>query len=229
VSSGRLPAALGWTILTNDLIWWVPFAMILWQAARYHQSHAEQFTIPAPVRKIDPLGRMLSQRGASLLELSRNKPVLVVFLRHSGCTFCREAVSDIAEQRAQIESQGTEIVFVHMGQKEPVELLQKHGLTDVHSFRDPSCSLYDAFGLKLGSFRQLLGPTVWLRGTLAALAGHRYGGLDGNAFRMPGVFLLHDGEILRSYRHKSAADRPDYISLATVPETASGTPVEAGV
>lgn len=31
---GTLPAAFGFTILTNDLIWWVPFSLILWRAYR---------------------------------------------------------------------------------------------------------------------------------------------------------------------------------------------------
>ena len=34
---GTLPWIMGWTILTNDLIWWVPFGMILcraWQRRR---------------------------------------------------------------------------------------------------------------------------------------------------------------------------------------------------
>ncbi len=31
---GTLPWAVGWTIATNDLIWWVPFAMILYRAWR---------------------------------------------------------------------------------------------------------------------------------------------------------------------------------------------------
>jgi hypothetical protein len=34
ILAGRLPLSLGWTILTNDLIWWVPFGIILWNAAR---------------------------------------------------------------------------------------------------------------------------------------------------------------------------------------------------
>jgi len=34
VSSGRFPLAMGWTILTNDLIWWIPFSLILWKAAQ---------------------------------------------------------------------------------------------------------------------------------------------------------------------------------------------------
>lgn len=217
LSNGRFPPAFGWTIVTNDLIWWIPFTIILWQAARYHQAKVEQLTVRPPARKIDPMGRMMSQRGATLAELSRRQPVLVVFLRHSGCTFCREAVADIADQRERIEAQGTQIAFVHMGQTEPVDLLNKHGLSDLHCFRDPVCSLYDAFGLKLGSFRQLLGPFVWWRATLARLRGIRSGGFDGNVFRMPGVFLLLDGEVVRSYRHASAADRPDYVQLAKVP------------
>ena len=227
LSSGRLPAEFGLTLLTNDLIWWIPFAGILWHAMRFHQSKSEHFTVPAPVRRIDPLGRMVSQRGATLTELSRHNPVLVVFLRHSGCTFCREAVSDIAEQRKQIEANGTQIAFVHMGQAEPTELLEKYGLTDLHCFRDPSCSLYDAFGLTLGSFRQLLGPTVWYRGFRAWLSGHSAGAFDGNVFRMPGVFLMDDGEIVRAYRHKSAADRPDYVSLSNLPEYVSSQPESA--
>lgn len=219
LSSGRLPATFGWTILTNDLIWWIPFTMILWHAARYHQSRVEQLTVPVPQRKIDPLRRIMSQRGATLLELSRQSPLLVVFLRHSGCTFCREAVADIADHREEIEALGTGIAVVHLGQSEPVELLNKYDLTDVHSFRDPLCTLYDAFGLSMASFGQLLGPRVWWRGLLAGLSGHGAGRFGGNVFRMPGVFLLHNGEIVRSYRHKSAADRPDYVELAKLPDS----------
>lgn len=33
-ASGELPWLWGVTILTNDLIWWAPFATILWRAAR---------------------------------------------------------------------------------------------------------------------------------------------------------------------------------------------------
>lgn len=33
-SSGQLPLAFGWIILTNDLIWWPAFGPFLWHAAR---------------------------------------------------------------------------------------------------------------------------------------------------------------------------------------------------
>ena len=224
VMQGRLPAAMGLTILTNDLIWWGPFAMILWSAARANQVQPSQsWSVSPPKTYLDPTNRIISQLGSTLQELSREAPVLVVFLRHSGCTFCREALSDLSRQRQQIEAQGTTIALVHLGYSEPTELLERYGLTDVHCFRDPSCSLYDAFRLKNGGFRQLLGPSVWWRG-LGAWWKHGIGPLNGNGFRMPGAFLLFDGQVVRSFRHLTAADRPDYVDLARLPDPNSSTP-----
>ena len=37
---GDLPWRCGWLILTNDLIWWVPFGMLLVQARRQHSTKA---------------------------------------------------------------------------------------------------------------------------------------------------------------------------------------------
>jgi hypothetical protein len=34
----RLPWSMGWTILTNDLLWWIPFSLILLQARRVYLS-----------------------------------------------------------------------------------------------------------------------------------------------------------------------------------------------
>jgi hypothetical protein len=34
VSADDLPASFGWTLITNDAIWWVPFTLFLRDAAR---------------------------------------------------------------------------------------------------------------------------------------------------------------------------------------------------
>jgi hypothetical protein len=54
---GRLPWLAGWTIVTNDLIWWIPFTAILVRAWRFHggsQHHpdavASGTSSPAGVR-----------------------------------------------------------------------------------------------------------------------------------------------------------------------------------
>ncbi|MEM1165779.1 MAG: SelL-related redox protein [Planctomycetota bacterium] len=155
--------------------------------------------------------------GSDLLGLTRERPVLLVFLRHLGCTFCREAAADVAHQRASIEDHAT-VVFVHMmGEaKAAATFFHRYGLERAHHVGDPEKTLYTAFDLKRGTIGQLFGGKVWVRGVQAALFdGHWVGALQGDGLQMPGVFLVRDGRIVREFRHTSAADRPDYAALVT--------------
>ena len=45
--SGRFPLAFGWNILTNDLAWWVPFALILLAAWRAAASAGDRAVAPS--------------------------------------------------------------------------------------------------------------------------------------------------------------------------------------
>ena len=67
----------------------------------------------------------VTDTGERLVDLSATSTVLLVFLRHSGCTFCREALSDIAASRSRAESAGIRIVLVHMGDEEGINQLLK--------------------------------------------------------------------------------------------------------
>jgi hypothetical protein len=208
---GRLPVAWGWTILTNDLIWWVPFSAILYQAARFHLA-------PEPTESItfaEANRTFLDQDGRSIDQLSSGRSVLVVFLRHSGCTFCREALADLRRQRKGLDDAGVLPVLVHMGDEASGRaFFAEYGLDDVPRISDPHCQLYRAYGLQRGRIGQLLGPSVWWRGFKAAiLAGHAVGPPGGDGFQMPGTFLVREGKIIREYRNETAADRPDYCEL----------------
>jgi peroxiredoxin len=206
---GRLPWRAGWALVTNDLIWWIPFGLILVQAYRAHLCRRRALA-PEVLRFAL---RTKVQGGTTIERLSMTSPVLLVFLRHAGCTFCRESLADIAEQRRSIEASGTRIVLVHMGQEERTsKFFKRYGLDDVLRISDPSQALYRAFGLSRGSFTSLFGLKVCLRGFQAGiLARHGIGRWVGDGFQMPGVFLVYHGQVLRSYRHQSAADRPQYI------------------
>lgn len=37
-SRGELPWRAGWLIVSNDLIWWLPFGVLLWQGWRLHRG-----------------------------------------------------------------------------------------------------------------------------------------------------------------------------------------------
>lgn len=157
-----------------------------------------------------------SQLGHTLTELSRGKNVLVLFLRHSGCTFCREALDDLSKQRAKIEGEGTKLAVVHLGAEDThtQKFFAAYGLSDIDRFSDPAKELYQAFELKRGTIGQLLGPTVWWRGMLAFFRGNGLGMLNGDGLQMPGAFVIRDSQIVKAYRHATAASRPDYAELA---------------
>jgi peroxiredoxin len=157
-----------------------------------------------------------TNQPATLGQLTEQRPLLLVFLRHLGCTFCREALADLARHRQEIDGKGVTIGLVHLVE-EPVAkpFFEKYGLADLPRFSDPLKALYQAFGLKRVGLLQMLGVKVWLRGFQSAvLEGHGFSGAQGDALQMPGVFLLHRRGVMGGYIHRTAADRPDYCRLA---------------
>lgn len=210
--SGDFPWVWGLTIVTNDLIWWIPFAAILWNAFRENTDTARGVPARDPE---DVIERFLSNRGRSIREISSLRPLLIVFVRHAGCTFCRETLNDLAQFRPTLEREGFEAAVVHMSRPmEATQLMAKYGLDDLHRFHDPQCVIYRAFGVPRGSLRQLFGGPVWWRGFQAGvLRRHGVGKLAGDGFRMAAAFVVQDGEIVKSQYTTSSADRLNFAEL----------------
>ncbi|MEM1330748.1 MAG: SelL-related redox protein [Planctomycetota bacterium] len=218
------PVEMGWTILTNDLIWWIPFALMLLAAYKRSVRDRSRFEeAPDQPASIAQALETETASGRTLAELSAERPALVVFLRHSGCTFCKEAAADLSRERARIERDAS-IVLVHMTPDSgaAAAYFERYGLGGVEHVSDPDRALYRAFELGRGSLGQLFGLRVWLRGFFATVRGrHMVGKLVGDGFQMPGVFVVHAGRVTRAFRHQDAADRPDYAAMAcpAVPST----------
>jgi len=163
----------------------------------------------------DAVRTFASHDGRTLAQLSADQPVLVVFLRHSGCAFCREALSDLQKQRAKIEGSGTSIALVHMvSNDEAAGFFKAYGLDDVPRFSDPDRKLYQAFDLQRGNLWQVIGPAVVWRGIKAILSGHGPGRPRGDVAQLPGTFVVHHGQIVQAFRNKNSAERPDYAEMA---------------
>jgi peroxiredoxin len=163
----------------------------------------------------DLLASYTSQNGQALAEIAAG-PLFLVFLRHFGCTFCREAVDDISKRRQEIEAKGSPLAFVHLGTEEKAQWFFKpYGLLDVPRFSDPEGRLYQGFGLLRAELRQYLNTESVLRMLSAWSRGHFLGYPAGDIERMPGAFLMERGEIRKAFRHKLVSDRPDYVALAT--------------
>jgi hypothetical protein len=166
----------------------------------------------------------VTQDGEPLADLARRSPLLIVFLRHGGCPFCRETLADLAARRGAIEGAGVTIVLVHlMDDGAAAELLARYGLDDLPRISDAERRLYGAFELKRGGVGEVIGPRVWWRGFKTAILGrHGFGRPAGDIFQLPGAFLLVDGQIVRAHRGRTSADRPDFDDLTACPLPAAG-------
>ena len=138
-----------------------------------------------------------------------------MFLRHSGCTFCRETLADLREQLDRIRDRGFEAVIVHMSHPmKATQLLERYDLGTAHRISDPHQQLYRAFGIGRGNFGQLFGKAVWLRAARALFWDrHGLGLLDGDGFQMPAAFVVYRSHVLASFFAKHAADRIRLQSL----------------
>lgn len=168
-----------------------------------------------PHRRSPPRSTVaLSLPADSPLQQLADRPTLVILLRSFGCTFCREAMADVAAAKASIRGTGAEIAFVHgASAAEAAPWFDKFGLSDVITISDPQLEHYRAFGLGRTSAAALVDPAVWMRGAVCALS-HGFGAQTPAMMRqLPGVFLVQGDRVIAAYRHRSPADRPDYLSL----------------
>lgn len=153
--------------------------------------------------------------GKSLVEQSQKVPLLMVFVRHKGCTFCREALSELANNLPMILQKGLRPVVVHMGpESTSLELKNEYKLDSVGWISDPQKKFYAAFGLKRGSLKQLFGPRVVARGFVAGvLKGHGLGAIEGDSLQMGGIFLVQKGLVQKLHDPCDAADVGDWNQI----------------
>ena len=158
-----------------------------------------------------------TESGANLLELAEASPVLLIFLRHFGCSFCRQAISDVADLRGELNRRGGRPVFVHLGTPERAKpFFDYYGIGDVERVSDPEKQVYRLPIFQLGRsspWMALIQPSVWVGWLKGALFKHGIGMIKEDGSQMPGVFFLKEAKIVRRFRYKTMADEPDYLKL----------------
>lgn len=177
-----------------------------------------------PAEPID-LAETLSEGGQSLAELSSEKPVFLVLLRHAGCTFHREALADLKTALPRIEEAGVRLAIVHMGRGENrVESRDnRYDLRGVAHFADPERRLYRWLDLPRGRLGQLFGWKEFSRGAKACLLErHGVGALKGDGLQLGGMALVSDGQVVWKRALGSASERPDYVAELAAAQNAAG-------
>jgi peroxiredoxin len=165
------------------------------------------------------LATIRTESGKNLLELVEASSVLLVFLRHFGCSFCRQAISDVADLRPELDKRRVRPVFVHLGTPERAKpFFDYYGIGDVERVSDPEARVYQlpAFALpRMNPVLTLFQPSVWIGWFKGALFKHGIGAIKEDGHQMQGIFFLKGSKIVRQFRYKTIADEPNYLKLVS--------------
>lgn len=175
----------------------------------------------AEARKLDSVEETLAaihtESGASFFSLVEESPVLLIFLRHFGCSFCRMTISQIGELQGELRARGVRPVFVHLGTPDVARAhFDFYGLSDVERIHDPEAVIYrnPAFGLgRVNPWRHLVNPVVWFGWLNGSVLRHGIGKIETDGHQMPGVFFLQGPKIVRKFIYRNISDQPKWLKL----------------
>ena len=216
-ASGCISWGFGIHVLLADVIWLAPMFLVLRWSFNENMKIEESLNYMYLGRDDADTSDMLDQNGDPVSTPDSDQPILLVFLRHFGCVFCRETLHTISKEKRWIEKMGSKIVIVHQSPEEEAKAeLEKFGLQDLTRVSDPSCRFYRRFGLESVSATDMLSMKNILRMMDIMMFKRLFQGrTKGDPLQMPGAFLVKNGQIINGYKHEDASDSPDYLRLAT--------------
>ena len=135
--------------------------------------------------------------------------IVLVFLRHFGCLFCRDHAVQLRERHQGFTGRGFRIVAVGQGTPTRAERFRTDYRLPFLVLGDRALESYHLYGLTTGSFGGFLQPKAYKAGVSAMLRGNFPGIPDGNVNQNPGTFLIdRHGHILRAQIGRHAGDFP---------------------
>ena len=195
----------------NHIIWLIPNSIVLFSVYR-RSLDTDDMLLDAFNSKDYPLELFDTTDGRNIGDMAAESPLLIVFLRHFGCPFCKESLLQLADYRKELEARGMTIVLVYMVNEHIAkEYLSSYGLDDLPQVSDPEEIFYKRCQLRRGSFSQLFGLKVWSRWIELGFKKKLFNTKpEGDVAQMPGIFLLNQGRVVQQFIHQSVADTPDY-------------------
>jgi peroxiredoxin len=154
----------------------------------------------------------------SLSSLWAERPVLLLFWRHFGCSCGMDRAARLRTELADYRAAGADVVIVGQGEPERAARYRNLRHLDVSILCDPDRASYEAFGLLQGTPAQILfdADDQFLRCDLQAgmdLAAARHGterALVDDPWQLPGEFVVGtDGVIAHAHRYGWCEDYPD--------------------
>lgn len=140
------------------------------------------------------------------------RPLLLAFTRHFGCTQCKEMLEELSQGKQRIEEAGLNIAVVTQGTPAITAIFASEYAPGLATYSDPERKAYEAFGLERGNlFQTFLNPKVWSAVAKSSKKGYAVepapAGQD--AMQMSATFIINQqGKIILPYYYDHIADHP---------------------
>jgi peroxiredoxin len=154
---------------------------------------------------------VLDETGAatSLGSFWAKRPVVLAFVRHLGCIFCRQQVAGLSKRVPEIEGRGGLLVLVAPSKSEHIAGFRESTGYKGALFVDPTLRAFKTAGLVRGR-ASTYHPLAVLRGIGAMARGFRQVGRHGDIVQQGGTFVLGPGNRVRyEWRNRYAGHHPD--------------------
>lgn len=154
---------------------------------------------------------VLDETGAAvpLGSFWTKRPVVLAFVRHLGCIFCRQQVAGLAKRVPEIERRGGLLVVVAPSKTEHIAGFRESTGYKGALFVDPTLRAFRAAGLVRGR-ASTYHPLAVLRGIGALAQGFRQVGRYGDIVQQGGTFVLGPGDRVRyEWRDRYAGHHAD--------------------
>ena len=137
-------------------------------------------------------------------------PLVVVFVRHYGCIFCRERAAEVHASRSAIEAKGARIVFVGTGLPAMASEFAAQQAAGLPVLSDPTRRIFELAGMRRG-LSTILRLATLLNSWRAFRRGHRQTKVQGDPWQQGGVLVLdRKGDIAHAQRDSAAGDSIDW-------------------
>ena len=153
----------------------------------------------------------LLDTGGCNVRLARfwaDRTVVLLFVRHFGCLFCRQQIADIGPYVDRIRALGAELVVIGHGSVEEARAFQEEQAVDFAILTDPSREAYRALGMRRSAW-SALNLVVLVRALAAWRRGFRQSRVAGDPFQQGGLVIIAPGGVERfRFLSHAAGDHP---------------------
>ncbi len=149
----------------------------------------------------------------------RDGPLVVMFMRHFGCAFCREQLIRVGGAFDELREAGADVVAIFQYTAEATHDFCASREVPFDCLADPWHEAYATVSLGRGTRRTLLGWRVAKRYPEAIrLTGSPGGGpKGGDMAQLPGTFVIdRSGRVRLAHYSENSADNPPVATLLDV-------------